>query len=159
MKIIDNFLPDYQFKQLQSLMLGPGFNWYYCDGASYPGDEFYQFVHFFYRDTPYEPTPSFSQVEPCLSFFNMKKIYRIKANLRPKTIFHRKSSYHIDDLPCSTTAILYMNTNNGWTQFKKGDKVESVENRVVIFDSKLEHGSVTCTDEKRRIVLNFNYDL
>ena len=44
-------------------------------------------------------------------------------------------------------------------QFKEGDKVESVANRVVIFDPTLEHRSVTCTDEKRRIVINFNYDV
>ena len=159
MKIIDNFLPDYQFKQLQSIVMGPVFDWYYNDYCTYSGDEFFQFIHFFYRDNPSEATSSFSQIEPCLSFFNMKKIYRIKVNLRPKTVFHRKSPYHIDNLPCSTTAILYMNTNNGWTRFKKGDKVKSVENRLVIFDSKLEHSSVTCTDEKIRVVVNFNYEV
>jgi len=56
-----------------------------------------------------------------------------------------------------TTAIFYINTNNGWTNFKNGDKVESVENRLVIFDSNLEHEGVTCTDEIRRLVINFNY--
>ena len=81
----------------------------------------------------------------------MKKIYRIKANLRSKTIFHRKSLYHTDgpELGPHKTAILYMNTCNGYTKFKKGGKVKSVENRVVIFDSDLEHAGVTCTDEKR----------
>ena len=50
-----------------------------------------------------------------------------------------------------------MNTNNGYTEFEKGDIVESVENRMVIFDSNLKHQTVTCTDEKIRIVINFNY--
>ena len=55
------------------------------------------------------------------------------------------------------TAILYINTNNGWTRFKKGARVKSIANRIVIFDSNLEHSGVTCTDEKRRVVMNFNY--
>ena len=56
-----------------------------------------------------------------------------------------------------TTAILYLNTNNGYTEFKSGDKVKSVSNRVVVFDSNLKHRTVTCTDQKTRIVINFNY--
>ena len=43
-------------------------------------------------------------------------------------------------------------------KFKNGDKVESVANRVVIFDSKLQHQAVSCTDEKVRVVINFNYE-
>ena len=73
-----------------------------------------------------------------------------------KTIFNRSSGWH-HDLDNMTTAVLYMNTCNGWTQFKKGGKVKSVANRMVIFDNNLLHAGVTCTDEKRRIVVNFNY--
>ena len=76
-------------------------------------------------------------------------------------MFHRKGGWHIDfiDDPPITTAILYLNSNNGWTEFKKGGKVKSVENRIVIFDSNLEHQGVTCTDELQRVVLNFNYEV
>ena len=139
-------------------MMSEWFNWYWNDGISYKKDGEYQFIHFFYRDN-HEPTETFSHIDPCLSSFNMKKIYRIKANLRSKTIFHRKSLYHTDgpEWGPHKTAILYMNTCNGYTKFKKGGKVKSVENRVVIFDSDLEHAGVTCTDEKRRVVVNFNY--
>ena len=56
------------------------------------------------------------------------------------------------------TSIFYLNTNNGWTQFKKGGKVKCVENRLVTFDSNLEHAGVTCTDQKRKVVINFNYE-
>ena len=50
-----------------------------------------------------------------------------------------------------------MNTNNGRTDFKDGIKVNSVENRLVVFPSNLEHTIVTCTDKKIRVVINFNY--
>jgi hypothetical protein len=28
---------------------------------------------------------------------------------------------------------------------------------MVIFDSNIKHAGITCTDEKRRVVVNFNY--
>ena len=52
-----------------------------------------------------------------------------------------------------------MNTCNGWTEFEKGGKVKSVENRIVIFDSNLKHQGVTCTNEQRRVLINFNYEV
>ena len=67
---------------------------------------------------------------------------------------------HIDLIGQSSpqkTAIFYVNTNNGWTEFKKGGKVKSVANRIVIFDSQLYHQGYTCTDQKRRVVMNFNW--
>ena len=57
-----------------------------------------------------------------------------------------------------TTAIYYLNTNNGYTKFKKGGKVKSVENRMVVFDSTFEHAAVTSTNVDRRLVVNFNYE-
>ena len=162
-EVIDNFLPNHQFYKLQSLLMGAEFDWYYNDGVTHPDDGLYQFIHTFYKWSPTSsfqlPTSSFQWIEPYLSFFNMKKIYRVKSNLQLGTASHRKAGYHIDNIPCSTTAILYMNTCNGGTEFKKGGIIKSVANRVVIFDSTLEHRSVTCTDEKRRIVINFNYDV
>jgi hypothetical protein len=53
------------------------------------------------------------------------------------------------------TGILYINTNNGYTKFKNGKKIKSKKNQYVEFDSKLEHTGSTCTDEDRRIVINF----
>ena len=36
-----------------------------------------------------------------------------------------------------TTSIFYVNTNNGYTKFEDGSIVESVANRMLIFDSNL----------------------
>jgi len=36
-------------------------------------------------------------------------------------------------------------------------KVESVANRLVEFDSNLEHTGSSCTDENIRVVINLNY--
>ena len=56
------------------------------------------------------------------------------------------------------TAIFYINTNNGYTEFQSGVRVSSVANRVCIFDSNLKHRGVTRTEgEHQRVVVNFNY--
>ena len=85
---------------------------------------------------------------------------RINDNLTPRTVFHREmSGYHIDVSLPGNTSILYINTNNGYTQFKNGDKVKSVANRMVTFDSQKLHSGISCTNQKMRVVLNFNYDI
>ena len=50
-----------------------------------------------------------------------------------------------------------MNTNNGYTEFEDGTKVESVANRFVSFPEKMKHRGTSCTDKKTRIVININY--
>ena len=70
------------------------------------------------------------------------------------------SNLHVDyTIKNCKTAIYYMNTNNGFTYLKadKDIKVLCEENKIFIFDSKIEHASVSQTDENKRIVINFNY--
>ena len=53
------------------------------------------------------------------------------------------------------TAIYYINTNNGPTTV--GDKdVESIENRLVLFDGLIHHNSNLQTDTAARINININ---
>ena len=58
-----------------------------------------------------------------------------------------------------TTVAFYVNTNNGYTEFQIGAKVKSVANRAAIFDSNLVHGGHTATDQKTRVMINFNYEI
>ena len=166
--IIDNFLPDYYFKPLQSRLLGEYFPWFHNGYISYqddPKNKTYQFVH-----TLYDIRPEYNGETDCYSLIrdslnlirqklNVTKLYRIKANLRPKSFFNRSGGgYHIDGYDCSHTSVYYINTNDGYTKFKNGRKVKSVENRMVVFPSHLEHQGYTCSDQLKRVVVNFNYD-
>ena len=56
-----------------------------------------------------------------------------------------------------TTSIFYVNTNNGYTKFEDGTKVESVANRMLTFPANMKHIGTSCTDEQTRVVINFNY--
>jgi len=159
MEVIDNFLPEYQFKQLSNVILSDYFPWYYNDFICYDGDELFQFTHrIFDGSNGGIISNDYSLFDLVQQKLGVSRLERIKANLNPKTFFHRKGGFHID-FPHMKTSIFYINTNNGWTEFKKGGKVKSVANRIVIFDSNLEHTGVTCTNEKRRVIVNFNYDV
>ena len=161
-KVYDDFLRDSEFKALQSLLLGHHLSWYYNDGIT--GTEThadgFQFVHSFFNITnPFDKTISnYSDfVLPLLSKLAPKYVLRVKANLRPHTKEHVLSDWHTDMTLEQKTAILYVNSNNGYTAFKDGTKVYSQANRLVLFDGHLEHAGTSCTDEKVRVVLNINY--
>ena len=171
MEIVDNFLPSHEFKDLRSNILGDYFPWYFNEGILSPiKDPFrvsgyhdvgkYQFTHTFFIPQQ-KPSKWYSIIHSCLGKIRPKKLFRIKANLNPKTLSHESGGYHIDiknASSSSTTSIMYINTNNGWTEFENGDKVECVENRMVFFDSNIKHNGVSCTDQLRKVVINFNYE-
>ena len=55
------------------------------------------------------------------------------------------------------TAIFYINTNDGYTVFEDGTKINSVANRICIFPHWMKHSGTTCTNTNRRIALNLNF--
>ncbi len=154
MEIIDNFLEEEQFEVLQRIVLSTYFPWNYMGRESYETDtDTFQFQHTFYREED-SPSDYSAIIEPILQELGGTLI-RAKAVLTPKTENPRNSGFHID-YPNMITATYYINDNNGYTEFRDGSRVESISNRMLIFDSNLEHAGVTCTDEKRRVLINFN---
>ena len=154
-ELIDNFLEPKYLKKIQDLFLGRKIAWNCSDGIVLPGDGAFQFIHVLYSN--YAPaSPFFNELAPIWQKIDPCSIVRSKANLTMKTVEHDKSAYHSDVDNC-ITAIYYVNTNNGYTEFQNGMKVDSIENRIVIFDSNEKHRAVTTTDTARRVVINFNY--
>jgi hypothetical protein len=94
---------------------------------------------------------------PLLNKINPKEILRVKANLGTRTSTHIEGGMHTDSKMKHTTAIFYLNTNNGYTKFEDGTIVESIENRLVVFNSDLLHSGFSQTDTNIRVVLNLNY--
>ena len=164
MNVIDNFIHPEQFQHIQNVMLGSEFTWNYNDGIVGSDDPpgTFQFTHTFFAARGVTPDPDKVIKSPWLSILDLvvRQLggsgWRIKANMGPRTLDIRRNKFHID-FPNITTAVYFINTNNGWTEFQNGDKVESVENRIVIFDSNTMHTGTTCTNEKVRVLINFNY--
>ena len=88
----------------------------------------------------------------------IKKLIRMKLNCIPRTHEIIRHGFHTDTDEKCKTSILYMNTNNGFTEFETGKIVESVANRLVTFDSSIKHLGTTCTDSIDRRVLNINWE-
>ena len=156
-EIIDNFLPEEEFKTIQSFMMGGEFRWFYSKGRSTRDDGLFLMVHVFFQ-------PKVGSNSEHLDIWNLfmnkveaKNCTRIKANLSFKTPTIEPGPYH-QDFPDMKTAVFYINTNDGYTEFENGVRVSSVANRVCIFDSNLQHRGTTHTEGgHQRIVVNFNY--
>ena len=166
MEIIDDFLEQKEFSELHNVIMGDQFIWCYNDVIDYSYDiDKYQFVHYFYKIfTPV--SPFIEIVKPIIQIIDPVSLVRIKANLLTRTSNIIENEFHtdIDDLlnfpeklKQFTTSIFYVNTNNGYTKFEDGTKVESVANRMVTFPYYLKHRGTSCTDEKTRVIINFNY--
>jgi hypothetical protein len=167
-KIYDNFLSDFYHKDIKEIMIGNSgiFSWYlnpYITDSEITNDIYdFQFTHRFYSDN--EICSDFFQqiIHPFLEKLKQLSLIRIKSNLNILTTENKIYGWHTD-FPFSNhkTAIYYVNTNNGSTLLKDIDnniiKIESVANRLVVFDGNIQHTGVSCTDQRVRCVINFNY--
>ena len=155
--IKDNFLPEKQFKEIQDTISGFDIPWYYNDCVSDFNDNQYYFTHMIYRE-PGITSGGFRVFENFLKKINCNSIMRIKANLYPKTNKPVKHNFHKDYDFKHKGCLLFINDNNGTTTFKEDNKeIKSKANRVVFFDPSKEHCSSTCSDQNRRLTVNFNY--
>lgn len=163
-EIIDNFLPVHQFKKLQATLNDATFPWFLGDVLSEDDTEAErkynkQMYHLFYY-TPNKISDAMPVLQDLYNKLNIGIFVKAKANLNfatEETIEHGMHEDIVELTNIMTTSIFYVNTNNGYTRFKNGQKVESVENRLVRFPANTLHTGSTCTDEPFRIVLNLNY--
>lgn len=162
--IIDNLLPTELHTSIKNSFFGspPTFPWFYNSWkVSYENFHLnnYQFTHMFYNE--YSITSEFFPIiKPIVEYLNPESIIRIKANLTTRTESRHVFEYHTDTYSKGLgrkTAIYYVNTNDGATILNNGIEIESIENRLVIFDQNISHAGTTCTNDKIRCLVNFNY--
>jgi len=158
-KVIDNFLPQELFKKIKDqLTISQMIPWYYNDrvAGNNDGPFDYYFTHLFYADYVIK-SEYFSIFKDLISKLNAKSLIRVKGNFYPHTpeIVHHAN--HTDyDYP-HNAAVFYVNTNNGSTVLNDDVVIESKENRILLFNPLIPHHSTTCSDERFRITINFNY--
>ena len=157
-QIIDNFLPEEEFKSIQSFMMGWEFRWFYAPGRAFADDGEFHMTHMFFQPEVGSNSEHINMWNTFMNKVEAKKCVRIKANLTFKTPTHELTLYHTDYNDMKT-AIFYINTTNGYTEFESGVRVSSVANRVCIFDSNLKHRGTTHSEGgQQRIAVNFNYE-
>lgn len=164
MKIIDDFMSEEDFTFINDLMTSPDFDWYYRTNKTYQsGDQLWnkQFIHsFFNRSQLHQVNSKDLEVVDLFSKYLDPYVWlRVRANLTMSTDKIHPYAFH-NDTNCPapwTTAVFYLNSNNGMTLFDTGEEVKSKENRIVIFDGTRMHAGTTHTDSKHRMVVNLNY--
>tara|TARA_R110000782_G_scaffold219488_1_gene306832 strand:+ start:29 stop:502 length:474 start_codon:yes stop_codon:yes gene_type:complete len=157
MNIYKNFLTKDEFKNIESIMMGRDFPWYFNDGITMDKDGDFQFVFTFIKHGKKNCRDElFNILKPLLNKLNIKNFNRIKANLTVKQNKIIEYGMHIDQNK-GTTGIFYINNCNGYTKFETGEKIKSEKNKYVEFNSTLKHTGTSCTDKHRRVVINFNY--
>lgn len=166
MEIIDNFLEAKEFNSLLDLINGE-FPWYSGDKVTthipspVPGYEAIgthkQLAHVFIN--PLARSVHLDKLDNLITQLGAKVIYRIKANLTFNLGKRVVSGWHYDDdsVEDMKVAVLYLNTNDGFTLLEDGTKVHSKANRLVTFDGNTLHTGVSQLDTEERLVLNINY--
>ena len=165
--ITDDYLPYPEASYVKEQLLSSGWPWYFQDNVDYSEENSdlnkSQFCYQLYRDNTWQGAGE-AIVTRFLRHLRPLSLVRVKANLQVRTETRVQNSFHVDILNPNhepyenlLTAIYYVNTNDGVTKFVDGTVVESVENRMVIFPSHMLHTGTTCTNAKRRVVINFNY--
>lgn len=171
--VIDNFLPKDTFKAIKDICTSQEMAWYRSDGISNndstnaivnPLDNYY-FVHLIFLD--YTQTSNHFNLVKDAFTLGMKEhlgqgfrnISRIKINLYPRTEEVQVHPFHSDskDQEGLQGALLCINTCDGYTGFEDGTEVDSVENRVIFFDSTKPHHSTSCSNAAYRLNINVNY--
>ena len=166
-KIQKDFLDQNVFDQFQKFIFSYEVAWHWeehqyfisLDLESPEHNDRGFFSHTFHSQ--HEPrSPHYTSfIVPVLKKLKCNMLANVRANCIQKDLKPYSSNFHRDhDYNCNT-AILYMNTNNGYTLLgeKEKIKINCEANKIVVFDSQTKHCAVSQTDQERRIVINFNY--
>jgi hypothetical protein len=175
-KIIDNFLPDMLFEELNLFVRqikwtnSPQYLSELCDNIDVgipKVPEIYnnQFVYYILNDKGFSNISNdfiLHFVEYLEDKLNSIKLLRMKFNLSVPLESQYTFGWHKDmeqfsHLPGYKTAVLYLNDNDGYTVLEDGTKIESVSNRLAVFNGNIYHAPVNATNVRNRLVLNINY--
>ena len=113
-------------------------------------------THMFY-DQNAPMSSLYESLIPVLEKLEVKCLIRIKANLYPNTEILHEHPMHADYSFFHSAAVLSLNTCDGYTKLKDGTKIDSVANRILLFDPGEEHCSTTTTNDPARFNININY--
>ena len=164
-QVIDNFLPKDLFTQIkENVVDNEGFPWYhtrYISTANTPSNtEHSYFCHGVFKDNKVH-SELFQILELVLHRLpNFNVLQRIKINFYIPCPIVEDHEKHRDLKIPHQSAILSLNTCNGYTRLHDGTKVDSVANRLLLFDGSKLHNSTSTSDyglPKGRFNINFNY--
>ena len=183
--IVDNFLDTSEFERLKSFILPAqsnlsAFPLYFNTKVNTMGldsDWSCYYTHLIYQDYQIQSAAFFNLIQQIflpkmINGYNFKTLIRCKLNHFHHTETLKEFDPHYDGLDFPHKgAIFSLNTCDGFTRIgdkeiyyindpkisSKTKKIESVENRMVFFNSAHYHNSTSTTDSSARININFNF--
>ena len=161
-KVIENFLEDNFFEDLRKLIIESEFSWFKRNHMVSDNDKTLgYFSHSFFNKYGVNCKHYDQFIVPILEKLNAHAVIQVRANLSPSCFYKGiKSEFHTDSTHPSKTAILYLNTCDGGTELKIDDEIQLVKaekNKMLIFDTNVEHRGTPSTDVDFRYIINFNY--
>ncbi len=168
-EIIDNFLPSDAFKKLHDFLLpsdvkfeGTTIGWGYVPkviSKNKKGTEdwrLFYLAHLAYEHTSLSPLYD-EIIYNFQELLYIKSLMRIKINMYPNTEILKEHGMHSDYTFPHKTGLFSINTCDGYTKLEDGTKIDSVANRMLLFDGSNPHSSSTTTDQPVRVNININY--
>jgi hypothetical protein len=186
MKIIDNAIPEKEFKILEDSVFDDGnFPWYYLKNSAYSqyssGDPHLggSWFHLVYQHGEAR-SPLFEPLEPIIQKYILpkigedKKLTRVRIGKTTMMTDNFTNPSHIDQNFPHEVAILYLNDSDGPTvlyneRYAGIDEMDSSKltimenitpkrNRLLVFDGMHFHSSSYPKNTQRRIMINFNFE-
>ena len=155
--VINNFLNNDEFFEIQKLLSSKKFPYFLTENYKV-------LTHRIIYKTEY-------------SLFLESLISKLSEQLKVKTILSsetyliikdkenlslnigKKDPYDISLNDNSLTSLLYINSNNGYTQILGKDKIDPVQNRLLTFSSNISYEETTPTNEPFKSVIKLTYYL
>ena len=158
MEVRDNFLDDIHLTLLDELINNTYFPWFLQEEQVGGADDGCWFSHKIYNDNAPQSDIYIPLIDIFKNYLKYVSLCRITANLLLRQEYPSISDFHTDfEDEKITTAIFYMDTNNGVTEIQGGDRIECVRNRLLMFPATTLHRAIGQTDTTKRVVLNFNF--
>lgn len=158
-EIIDNFLPRSELKKLKNSIESYNFPWNFVEHKVDFNDDLKKhcsFEHIIY-DYNVPISPAFDELHPILNKLDFRSLLKIKASMKLINDSTIQSKPIIDHPFPHLTAIFYLNNADGYTTILENDlEIESVENRILIFESS-PYTETNCTTSHRKTSITFNY--
>jgi hypothetical protein len=166
---IDNFLPEDEFKLLRDdICFNNQFPVHLHKYVTYKDNEDeeeqiwnWYGTHIFYEKGVVNSSYFNSVRDIFIPRFTKMGIFnhliRIKSNFYPHTESIKEHIPHQDYKYSHIAALYSLNTCDGFTRMEDGSKIDSVGNRLLLFNGSKIHNSSTTTNSSIRFNINFNF--
>jgi hypothetical protein len=152
-KVIDDFLDLEDLESIKSVILNKNFLWEIRECEE--GNNLFLELSHYSNNRPL--SEFYNDLIPIMKKIEVLGLVEIKSNMYFKNTYlqsFKKQKKH--DFSVGT-AIYYLNSNDGYTLLQDGSKIESRENRIVLFEETTFYYETNCTNSTCRANITFNY--